>query len=145
MNQDKRCSKCGEVKVIGDFHVDKIKSSGRHSTCKVCRSLEKATLRKRKALNPSFAITEYLYLINRRYRLSYNTLEGMMDEQLGCCGSCGKSLIYPKSVRNYSIDHNHDTGNVRGLLCNECNVALGLLKDDVDTVTGLLKYLIKHS
>lgn len=38
------------------------------------------------------------------------------------------------------IDHHHDTGRVRGVLCNDCNVALGLLREDVERMKNLIRY-----
>ena len=43
-----------------------------------------------------------------------------------------------------SVDHDHDTGEVRGLLCHACNHALGLLKDDRRLVAKLLAYITKY-
>ena len=49
-----------------------------------------------------------------------------------------------KITMNHNIDHNHKTGQVRGVLCAECNRALGLLQDNPDTIQGLLNYLNKN-
>jgi len=57
------------------------------------------------------------------------------------CESCGDKF---PSTKKACFDHNHSTGEFRGWLCNGCNIALGLLKDDSHRIIGLLEYLRKH-
>lgn len=54
------------------------------------------------------------------------------------CECCGKRLI---DFSERHLDHDHDTGRLRGVLCSQCNVAQGLLKD-IKTVISLARYLI---
>lgn len=70
----------------------------------------------------------------------YNKL--LEKQGFGCAG-CG-SKIGDKTGKRLSEDHNHTTGKQRGLLCYKCNVSLGLLNDDVDTLTNLIYYLWEH-
>jgi hypothetical protein len=56
----------------------------------------------------------------------------------GSCESCGNS------DRTMNIDHCHETGKVRGLLCGDCNRALGLLGDKEENILSLLNYKRKH-
>jgi len=79
--------------------------------------------------------------IKSRYGISMEDLSNMLDEQKGCCKVCGDSLIYPDSKVGYRIDHCHTTGKVRGLLCHNCNIALGHLKDNIDTLERMIDYL----
>jgi len=60
----------------------------------------------------------------------------LLNEQDGKCGICAKKLD-----ESFCVDHDHDTGRVRGLLCHNCNKGLGLLGDTVDSVEAALKYL----
>jgi hypothetical protein len=72
------------------------------------------------------------------------TIEGyniLFVVQNGCCAICGDHQNNMK--RKLSVDHNHITGEVRGLLCHKCNVAIGLMKDNVDTLANAIKYLLK--
>ena len=61
------------------------------------------------------------------------------------CACCGREiLLHGSSVDNNNIarvDHNHETGKVRGLLCNDCNRGIGLLKDNPMFLANALKYL----
>lgn len=54
---------------------------------------------------------------------------------LGRCEVCGRSDV------KFCIDHDHETGKVRGLLCDGCNKALGHARDDISILAGLIKYL----
>jgi hypothetical protein len=73
----------------------------------------------------------------------------MFEGQCGVCACCGnaETRIEPRSktgaIMNLCVDHDHDTGYVRGLLCGECNKALGILQEDVRRIQLLLAYAEK--
>jgi len=75
-----------------------------------------------------------------RYGLSQVEFERLFTVQDGGCAICGKKEW---SIKPPQIDHNHKTGKVRGILCYKCNIACGLLDEDVERVQGLLEYLKK--
>ena len=79
--------------------------------------------------------------INRshKYSISPSMHLEMLHSQNYSCAICKKHK--DDFDRNLSIDHNHITGKVRGLLCTKCNLVLGLLNDDKNIVENLLKYL----
>ena len=52
--------------------------------------------------------------------------------------------IVNKSKRRLCVDHCHTTGNVRGLLCDTCNTALGKFRDNIDLLNEAIKYLKKY-
>jgi hypothetical protein len=62
----------------------------------------------------------------------------MLEKQGGVCAVCGGP---PLGKGRYHVDHDHVTGHVRGLLCHKCNVALGLVGDDVAQLAKLTEYL----
>lgn len=64
-----------------------------------------------------------------------------MDEQGGVCAICG---AYPPTGRAFAIDHDHKSGEVRGLLCSSCNTALGLFKDNAENLLSAIQYLEKY-
>ena len=80
-------------------------------------------------------------LIHKNCKLKSNfgiTLEDfnrMFKEQNGKCKICSKGLIKPH------VDHNHDTGKVRGLLCNQCNRGLGFFNDNYQLLDKALYYI----
>jgi len=72
------------------------------------------------------------------YGISIDDIKRMEVGQDFSCATCGKeSKLY--------VDHCHDSGNVRGLLCHHCNTALGMALDNIDTLKAMIKYLEKHN
>lgn len=67
----------------------------------------------------------------------------MFQEQNGRCKICNTHQIYLKT--SLVVDHCHKTGHVRGLLCNACNLGIGLLKDKVEVLEKALIYIRKAS
>jgi hypothetical protein len=75
-----------------------------------------------------------------RYNLTEETYEEMVRAQNGLCLGCGKHYTSIPRQRLY-VDHCHTSGKVRGLLCHNCNSALGLLKENIDTLYNLIFYI----
>ncbi len=65
----------------------------------------------------------------------------MFEEQQGCCAICGKHQASEK--RALAVDHDHETGRIRGLLCSGCNQGIGHLKDDITILRKAIAYLEK--
>lgn len=82
---------------------------------------------------------KHLNLI-RRYRISLDEYQSMYDKQNGLCEVCCTS-----SERLLAVDHNHKTGRIRGLLCSQCNLAIGNSKEDVKILKNMIKYINKHN
>jgi hypothetical protein len=65
----------------------------------------------------------------------------MLQEQLGVCAICHEVDI----DRRLSVDHNHVTGKVRGLLCRKCNTAITYLRDRPDLLIAAADYIRRNS
>ena len=76
------------------------------------------------------------YHLKRRCGLSIADVDAMIEAQGGTCAVC------PGPPQH--VDHNHDTGEVRGILCFNCNQALGNARDNPDVLRGLVRYLDLH-
>ena len=76
--------------------------------------------------------------LSRNYGLSRKEHRRLLDEQNGVCAVCKLP-----SRRALCVDHCHATRQVRGLLCDKCNTALGLLGDDVRRLLAAVAYLIR--
>ncbi len=79
-----------------------------------------------------------------QYDLTHEEYQALLEQQGYVCAICKKAeTIRLKSgePRALAIDHCHKTGKVRGLLCQACNTALGLLEDDIERIQMLLAYL----
>lgn len=81
--------------------------------------------------------------LQRNYGINLTKYETMLEEQGHCCKLCGGEGFLMKENHKVKlvVDHCHATGAVRGLLCHNCNRALGLLKDDTETLTKAIAYL----
>jgi len=74
--------------------------------------------------------------IKKRYGITKADYERMLFVQMGLCAIC---LIKP--THKLHVDHDHLSGKVRGLLCGNCNKALGLLRDNTDFLIKAIEYL----
>jgi hypothetical protein len=77
--------------------------------------------------------------IAERFGLSPEGYWTMLSEQDDACGGCGTTDPGPRTF--FDIDHDHDTGKVRGLLCRQCNLAVGYAQDDPPLLRALADYL----
>lgn len=76
-----------------------------------------------------------------RYGITHDDYDKMLQKQGGACAICRK----PPSGRAYlSVDHCHATSKVRGLLCRQCNCALGNVREDLAVLRRLAAYIKKH-
>jgi hypothetical protein len=73
--------------------------------------------------------------IKRQYGLDAELHGGMYAQQAGRCAICDMK-------GDLVVDHDHSTGEVRGLLCSHCNLALGLMKDSPLALTKAIAYLL---
>lgn len=76
--------------------------------------------------------------LDKHYGMTPGDFDRMVEAQNGVCAICNSP---PGRHPHLCIDHCHKTGKVRGLLCHKCNMVLGVVKDDVDTIQRLIRYL----
>ena len=128
------CNECKEDKDSSAFYVDRRSSRGYNGKCKQCiQAKGYAKLNSR---------THHL---KTKYGITIDEYDAMHDNQGGVCAICGLPETTTKGdgvVKRLAVDHCHTTGKVRGLLCNDCNRGIGLLKDDVALLTNSVLYLI---
>ena len=83
-----------------------------------------------------------------RYKIREHEYDAMLEEQMYSCKICGIHKDDPTrrdADRPLAVDHDHNTGKVRGLLCANCNLALGAFKDNIDTLNTAIRYLNESS
>ena len=86
----------------------------------------------------------------RNYGLTLKAYEDMMDAQEELCAVCKQPEAGVHNRGNttvalsLSVDHDHETGAVRALLCHKCNKALGLFNDNIELLSDALAYLVSH-
>jgi hypothetical protein len=87
-------------------------------------------------------------LLQKRFKISLADYENLLKMQNSTCSICNKqeSSMDKKSnkIRMLSVDHNHTTGEIRGLLCRGCNTSIGLLDDNITLIQKAIKYLQNH-
>lgn len=137
----RRCSKCGAEKAPSEFRRASKAASGFHSWCKACgTAADRARYRAngesiREANRKRFwANREAAVEANRarRYGLTVEQLRALLAP--GCCEVCG-------GTKNLHVDHDHGTGEARGLLCGGCNAGIGQLGDDPERIAAAAEYL----
>ena len=134
----KNCTKCGVTKDITEFYKRGGKQSPntRHNHCKECT---KSRVSKNYAKDPMVWRNAEL---QRRYGITQNDYEVMIAEQNNQCAICNTTEPGGRHNSGYFVvDHCHTTGKVRKLLCHNCNTALGLVGDNVDTLHKMINYL----
>lgn len=167
--KEKQCTKCHEVKpeTAEYFHRN---GEGFKNQCKVCRCehsnayrlankdeinrKQNAYAAEHRGKNSVYAKAwrespkgqwlKYVNRLKKYFGTNEEFIRDMMDTQRGCCAICGLSLVDKDSKKNHAVDHNHDTGEVRGLLCGDCNLVLGNAKDSPDNLMRAATYLLSR-
>ena len=132
---DRRCYTCKEVKPLEAFAKSAKESLGHRYECKVCQN------KHAKAFHKQFPERTKQYEIKHNlmkdFGLTVETYDAMLVAQNGVCKICGN----PPTTERLSVDHDHQTGKLRGLLCRHCNVGLGHFRDDPNRLINACKYL----
>ncbi|MDZ4827914.1 MAG: endonuclease domain-containing protein [Actinomycetota bacterium] len=160
----KTCKVCGKPKPLDEFYGNKRRRDGRRPECMSCNlAIRKAKYREdpRKYIervqrwqreNPEryrAKLREYAESgkkkvadrkshLKRNYGITVEDYDRMLAEQGGGCAICAKA---PRDDIALHVDHDHQTGVVRGLLCFTCNNALGDLNDDPERLYKAVTYL----
>lgn len=139
-------TKTGDCSVCGPRVRVDIRTDGKGSQCwsLVAARRRRANLKHGKKymkkyiekMGPRSRKDQYL---RSKYKITITQYEQMVQEQAGRC------LICKNQPKVLVVDHCHETGRVRGLLCSSCNAALGLLKEDPDGIKGAAAYLVESS
>ena len=84
---------------------------------------------------------EYMrgYHLKRKYGMCQEDYNKIYDQQNGKCIGCEDDIIHNGKLTH--IDHCHNTGIVRGLLCSKCNQLIGLAKENIKTLNNIINYL----
>lgn len=75
-----------------------------------------------------------------RYKITPDDLNALIKKQKGRCAICGATTT---GKRGLHVDHCHETGMVRGILCGRCNASIGMLGDRFDLVKKAYRYLLR--
>jgi hypothetical protein len=79
--------------------------------------------------------------LRRKFGITPERYDEMLEAQGGGCAICRKP---PRDDISLHVDHDHDSGAIRGLLCFDCNAGIGKLREDVDLLGASITYLLDH-
>lgn len=141
----KRCNKCGEVKPLSEFHVQKNSPDGKRYACKYCTSLRMS----KKYETAEEKESQRRASVKWKYGITWQKVEDMYEEQGCLCAICSRPIsldVQTKGNMHKSarIDHCHESGKVRGLLCDWCNVGIGRFSDNPEHLRNAIAYLEKY-
>ena len=152
--QQKCCPTCGNAKSASEFFRNRSRPDGLNSQCKECiasRPLSESGIAKRNAQarqyyrnrlsrGPRDPVQTRISKLRLKYGLTLDDYDALLQSQNGVCGICGTDQPGGRWNR-FAVDHCHETGKVRGLLCDSCNHCLGRFGDNLDGVMRAVRYL----
>ena len=145
-----KCKKCGRKKSKSEFYKEKRTKRGYQARCKACcRSDAKAVFEANPEPYRQRAREAHTTEARRartlaKYGLTQDDYDRILKEQNGGCAICGTTESGHNESEHFVVDHNHETGETRGLLCNLCNLAIGRFKDSKRNMIAATFYLTKY-
>ncbi len=139
----KLCSHCKEYKPRNQFYSSNKYSDGKYFRCKKCdKKLREEYRNRRKEERKPIQRNQNL---KAKYNIDTEEYNKILIRQNNSCAICGIDIKdLTGFIKHLAVDHNHITGEVRGLLCNHCNRGLGFFKDDYSLLLKASKYLECH-
>ena len=142
----KYCPQCKKIKTLRCFNKSKNSNFGHSSHCRLCsRELVK------KYHNPDKKREDYKenkdvvrnYRLKEKFGITLGEYNKKLKNQKNKCMICGKTT--EENGRALGVDHNHETGEVRDLLCGNCNSAVGFVQENVVIAKKIVKYIGRWS
>lgn len=171
LKKEKTCSsrscKQQNPQPIGSFYVDKTCADGFFAFCKACersrkkeyeknnqekirqkRKVYKKNNKEKHKVNAKKYYERYpekvrALRLKNSYNLTLDQYNKMLEMQNKSCAICRRHSSEFK--RTLSVDHDHETGEVRGLLCSPCNTAIGLFRENLVIIKLAASYIEKHN
>lgn len=143
----KTCTTCGETKDIEQFSLARNGTAStkpvRKSKCKLCQAAQAREWFHNNKERAKENRRRHTWIT--KYGITTEDYEQLLEKQDGVCAICGKDEPAEHgrtgSKFTLAVDHCHDFEYVRGLLCQRCNRAIGLLGDDVQLLRKAIAYL----
>ena len=141
----KKCLQCNKRKSTDFFRLRKNKPGRNPHLESYCKACEAENNRRR------YENVKHIYKIRdfgrncEKFGITVEEYKKMFDLQNGKCGICNQHETQRRNgvLKNLAIDHCHVTGKNRMLLCNACNTAIGLLKENIEIIEAAVLYLKK--
>ena len=150
---EQACNRCRITQSLSSFPLRK--DTGKYgATCHKCLYKDAKIVRqtpegKKKRSDAQRKVQDPLrqkdYHLKSSFGISLAEFNDMVDNQNNVCAICKKSETAKDArsgkLKSLHVDHDHETGMVRGLLCTRCNIALGLVRDDRTILGNMMEYL----
>jgi hypothetical protein len=120
INQAKECNLCKKTKPVAEFGLAKGGALGVRGMCKPCYNMSNKDWNRK-----------------RLYGIDSDNYTSLLKSQNKACGIC---KCTPNSREDLCVDHCHDTGVIRGLLCKKCNRGIGKLGDNLQAIQKVIRY-----
>lgn len=133
--EKKFCGRCKKTKPAAEFYRNARHRDRLSTYCKECTN----------SLRPNYTKEENRdFQLKSTFGITRDDYNVMLAAQDGKCAICGTTTPGNSRVFNFSVDHNHETDEIRGLLCELCNRGLGHFGDDPERLEAAARYLRKH-
>jgi len=145
----KKCNKCDNERELSDFYTGRGYKDGIRPVCKICLRAERNARYLKDPTKVSVQQKEWVkanrsrrlkimrdWNLKVKYGITPEQFDEMVKAQNGCCKICEK----PQD-RVLHVDHCHETGKIRGLLCSTCNTGIGQFKEDPEIMKKAIEYI----
>lgn len=154
----KVCNRCKISKSFDEYHKVTANSDGMQTICKSCRTISLRIWYLKNSDSIRARTKKYYhdnkdkrrsnnknYTLKTRFSITLDQYNDMLIKQNNVCAICKKpeTQIDPRlnRIKALAVDHCHNTKKVRGLLCNQCNTGIGMLKEDKKIFLSAMEYL----
>ena len=128
---NRTCAQCGKP------FIKQVNGGGYKYCSRACMKASKRAWDR----DPVNKARRHIYYLNYRYGIDKDQFRAMHAAQNGLCAICRTSIEYGGSRKGMHLDHCHNTGKPRGLLCARCNGALAGFRDDIELLKRAIEYL----
>jgi len=130
--QTMECKKCVTDLPLNNYYFNK---NGKYKKQNVCK----------KCMNIYDYETDKNHKLKKAYGITLDEYNKLLLKQKNKCSICeiDNNGKYRNKARAFAVDHCHNTNKIRGLLCSDCNIAIGLLKDNTKYLQSAINYLNK--
>lgn len=135
----KTCSSCGAEKPLDQYNKRARNKDGLNSWCRPCVNAKSLAWYRNNRERTRRNHREYM--LRSQYGIGEAEFQRLLALQGGKCALCPVIFSLEGSRRNLCVDHDHDTGQVRGLLCARCNTSIGQLGDNAEGLRRALAYV----
>lgn len=134
---DKKCCRCKEIKPESEFYRNRHFASGLSYECRQCKQEYQRGIYDKSKGKYNYS-ARYRSRLLLKYGITPEDYDAIFSSQRGRCAICGRHQS--DLIKALFVDHDHQTGRVRGLLCYKCNTAIGQIENG--GIDAFINYLL---